>query len=64
MAEKTVLTPDEAKQKWCPNYRSSDPHMDNRHGKCLADGCADWVWDRRGQQVPTHGYCGLTHQDD
>lgn len=55
------LTPEEACQKWCPNYRSSNETQDNRQGRCLGPECADWVWIKKGQQPPTHGYCGLTH---
>ena len=53
------MTPEEACRKWCPNYRQTDPHGDNRSGKCLADKCADWVWIKNGNQPPTEGHCGL-----
>jgi len=57
------MTPQEAATKWCPYYRQSDPHSDNRAGRCLADECADWIWVKQGNQPPVKGYCGLTHPD-
>ena len=59
------MLPVEAKLKWCPSYRSSDPHSDNRAGRCLAEDCADWVWVKPMNPTDpvTHGYCGLTHPE-
>jgi len=57
------LTPEEACEKWCPMYQQTDPHSNNRAGKCLGPDCAEWVWIKQGQQPPTKGRCGLTHED-
>jgi hypothetical protein len=57
------MTPQEARQKWCPQYRVMEAHGDNRAGRCLAEDCADWVWKEQGQQPPTEGHCGLTHPE-
>lgn len=63
MLDANVRTPEEAKQKWCPMYRLAvrdrrlrSASIDNRMGKCLAEDCQDWLWDKR---EPSKGYCGF-----
>ena len=60
------MTPEEACQKWCPNYRVTDKSrkdVDNREGRCLGPECADWEWIKHGNQPPTTGRCGLIHPE-
>lgn len=61
-----LLTPDEAKTKWCPQrpMRSRQSEYDC----CMADGCAAWRWAAVGAPTANgtvdyrksdKGYCGL-----
>ena len=56
------LTLIQAKKKWCPFYRPSSPDLhDSREGKCLANDCVFWEWQKpEGSGPLLHGVCGMT----
>ena len=61
------MTPEEAKTKWCPFFRSKGPldqWSDNRDhggaGFCIGPACMAW---RRFDGLLTAGYCGLAGKD-
>lgn len=80
------MTKNEANKKWCPMARVVELSEDSLHGpfnryhsavnddsqaRCLADGCAMWVWDYRhngdaiSPAVPEdrwQGRCGLVER--
>lgn len=65
------MTPDEAKQKWCPmmgintGISRYDGTGMKTHIRCIADQCMLWQWSvtpkgaAKREGMPADGYCGL-----
>jgi len=53
------MTEEQAKLKWCPEYRAKD----GTYSFCLGRECMMWRWERYfvedKKEYEIHGFCGL-----
>lgn len=67
--DKTMLTEEQASEKWCPAVRSSAGayakavSATNKDAVCMGSRCMWWRWDVKdygpGIEMPKMGYCGM-----